>query len=175
MYIHIYIYTCIYISIYLHLYKCIYFSMYLHLYNIYIYIYIYIYIHIKHSSLSNTLHSQTQSTTTHSSPSHSLYNSLETVALYHTPSNIKHILLPNTIMYHTQFTTGWRRVIGCLELQVIFRKRATNYGLVCGKWPMNIRHPMRPRHPVSHTLHNLLETARETVALYRVATTHRIP
>ena len=25
------------------------------------------------------------------------------------------------------FTTGWRRPIGCLELQVIFRKRATNY------------------------------------------------
>ena len=27
---------------------------------------------------------------------------------------------------HT-FTTGWRRLIGCLKLQVIFRKRATNY------------------------------------------------
>jgi len=23
--------------------------------------------------------------------------------------------------------TGWRRLIGCLKLQVIFRKRATNY------------------------------------------------
>jgi len=23
--------------------------------------------------------------------------------------------------------TGWRRPIGCLDLQVIFRKRATNY------------------------------------------------
>jgi len=25
------------------------------------------------------------------------------------------------------WTTGWRRCIGCLKLQVIFRKRATNY------------------------------------------------
>jgi len=25
------------------------------------------------------------------------------------------------------FDTGWRRLIGCLKLQVIFRKRATNY------------------------------------------------
>jgi len=23
--------------------------------------------------------------------------------------------------------TGWRRLVGCLKLQVIFRKRATNY------------------------------------------------
>jgi len=28
---------------------------------------------------------------------------------------------------HEDGYTGWRRPIGCLELQVIFRKRATNY------------------------------------------------
>ena len=27
----------------------------------------------------------------------------------------------------TRNVTGWRRLIGCLKLQVIFRKRATNY------------------------------------------------
>jgi len=26
-----------------------------------------------------------------------------------------------------QVHTGWRRLIGCLKLQVIFRKKATNY------------------------------------------------
>ena len=28
---------------------------------------------------------------------------------------------------HTHINTGWRRPIGCLKLQVIFRKRATNH------------------------------------------------
>jgi len=31
------------------------------------------------------------------------------------------------IFLKSQRTTGWRRHIGCIELQVIFRKRATNY------------------------------------------------
>jgi len=35
-------------------------------------------------------------------------------------------------------TTEWRRPIGCLKLQVIFRKRATNYRLFCRKWPIKI-------------------------------------
>ena len=34
--------------------------------------------------------------------------------------------LNETSTSHHQ-TTGWRRPIGCLKLQVIFRKRATNY------------------------------------------------
>jgi len=29
-------------------------------------------------------------------------------------------------IYKSQLTTGWRRLIECLKLQVIFRKRATN-------------------------------------------------
>ena len=33
--------------------------------------------------------------------------------------------------YH--FITGWPRPIGCLKLQVIFRKRATNDRVFCGK------------------------------------------
>jgi len=31
------------------------------------------------------------------------------------------------IHLYTNISTGWRRLIGCLKLQVIFRKRATNY------------------------------------------------
>ena len=30
-------------------------------------------------------------------------------------------------IYIYEFLTGWRRPIGCLKLQIIFRKRATNY------------------------------------------------
>ena len=36
----------------------------------------------------------------------------------------------NTLQHSSKvlhFATGWRRLIGCLKLQVIFRKRATNY------------------------------------------------
>jgi len=51
----------------------------------------------------------------------------------------RHVTHPNT---------GWRRLIGCLQLQVIFRKRATNYRNLLRKWPMKIRHLMTLRHPV---------------------------
>ena len=43
---------------------------------------------------------------------------------------------------------GWRRLIGCLKSQVIFRKRATNYRALLRKWHIKIRHPMTLRHPV---------------------------
>jgi len=56
----------------------------------------------------------------------------------------------------SQNVTGWRRLIGWLKLQVIFRNRDTHYfgkepltiGLFCGKWPVKIRHPMGLCHPV---------------------------
>ena len=32
--------------------------------------------------------------------------------------------------------TGWRRCIGCLKLQVSFRKRATNFRALSRKWPI---------------------------------------
>jgi len=48
-----------------------------------------------------------------------------------------------TAMYHT----GWQRLIGCLKLQVIFRKRSTNYRALLRKMtcedPMGLRHPVR--------------------------------
>ena len=46
-------------------------------------------------------------------------------------------------------STGWRRPIGCLKLQVICAKEPIIIGLFCGKWPIQIRHPMGLRHPVS--------------------------
>jgi len=45
--------------------------------------------------------------------------------------------------------TGWRRVIGCLKLHVISRKRTTNYGALLRKMTCNLRHPMTLRHPVA--------------------------
>jgi len=33
----------------------------------------------------------------------------------------------DNVVHNTCGTTGWRRPIGCLKLQVIFCKRATNY------------------------------------------------
>jgi len=49
--------------------------------------------------------------------------------------------------------TEWRRPIGCLKLQVIFRKKNTNYRALLQKLTSKIRHPMDPRHPV---LYNVL-------------------
>jgi len=51
--------------------------------------------------------------------------------------------------HYQRYCTGWWRPIGCLKSQIIFRKRTFIIGLFCGKWPVNIRHPMTLRHPVS--------------------------
>jgi len=46
-------------------------------------------------------------------------------------------------------STGWQRLIGCLKLQVIFRKRATNYSALLWKMTYEDKAPyMRLRHPV---------------------------
>ena len=44
--------------------------------------------------------------------------------------------------------TGWRRPMGYLNWQVIFRKRATNYRALLLKMTYEDRHPMDVRHPV---------------------------
>jgi len=44
-------------------------------------------------------------------------------------------------------STGWRRLIGCSKLQVVFAKPPLIIGLFCGKWPVKIRHSMTLRHP----------------------------
>ena len=49
--------------------------------------------------------------------------------------------------------TGWQRCIGCLKLQVSFRKRAPNHRAVLRKWPVKTRHPMDLRHPVPSALY----------------------
>jgi len=45
--------------------------------------------------------------------------------------------------------TGWRRLIGCLKLQVHSAKEPLIKGLFCGKGPITIRHPMILRNPVT--------------------------
>jgi len=47
------------------------------------------------------------------------------------------------------YDAGWRRPIGCLELQVIFCKRATNYRGILRKMTYKIRYPMTLRNPVA--------------------------
>jgi len=44
--------------------------------------------------------------------------------------------------------TGWRRLIGCLKLQVICHKRGANYRALLQKMTCRIRHPMTLCHPV---------------------------
>jgi len=54
--------------------------------------------------------------------------------------------------YLTDNCTGWRRLIRCLKLQVIYRKRATDYRALLRKMTHEDRHPMTLRHPLScHT------------------------
>ena len=53
-----------------------------------------------------------------------------------------------SLLNNSVYTKGWRRPIGCLKLQLIFRKRATDYRALLRKMTHTIRHPMGLRHPV---------------------------
>ena len=57
---------------------------------------------------------------------------------------LKSIVLFLILLWQT-FSIGWRRLIGCLKLQVVFRKRATNYMALLRKETCNLRHPMHLR------------------------------
>ena len=48
----------------------------------------------------------------------------------------------------SHFVAGWRSLVGCLKLQVIFAQEPLIIGLFCRNWPIKIRHPMTLRHPV---------------------------
>ena len=52
-----------------------------------------------------------------------------------------------TPLYISSIGTGWRRPIGCLKLQVIFCKRATNYRALLRR-PVKIMHSMGLRYPL---------------------------
>ena len=111
MYIYIYdTYICIYIHmhthlrvlyIHIHIYVCIY--TYVHIYMKYIYIYIHIHIHTHLRVLNRRPVVRDDSVTLHQ------------------------IEPGNSIRIIEQLSTGWRRPIGCLKLQVISGKRVTNH------------------------------------------------
>ena len=101
--VHIYIYICIYICvyIYMYIYTCgVYIYLYMYIYTcVCIYIYICIYICV------------------------CVYIYIHTLYMY---------IYVNIYIYlhycrDRGAGTGWRRLRGCLKLQIIFRKRGTNY------------------------------------------------
>jgi len=49
------------------------------------------------------------------------------IATQYIDTSIDVIHIHTCIFRYTYTRTGWRRPVGCLELQVIFRKRATNH------------------------------------------------
>jgi len=63
-----------------------------------------------------------------------------------------------------QLNTGWRRPRGCLKLQFIFRKRATNYRALMRK----MTYKDKASYGSSPPCMNINSS-------YRVAKTHRIP
>jgi len=129
IYIYIYLYIYIYIDVYIYIYiytwyTCICTSTLNHKilnlsrYHIYIYIYIHIYIYI---------------------------NIYLYIHIYH--EMYVYVPKPQAVNSWIYQDTGWQRFIGCLKLQVSFRKRATIHrGLFCGKWSIKIGHLMYFRH-----------------------------
>ena len=75
-----------------------------------------------------------------------------------------HFFLEQWSYFFEQFSSdkshiGWRRLIGCLKSQVIFHKRATNYGALLGEMTYKDKAsydsaPPCIRHPITNTLHN---------------------
>jgi len=95
----------------------------------------------------------------HAETSHVTHEWVMSHARAHFTCKLCHTLEPvisqiNEFFSHEhRFTcTGRRRCIGCLRLQVSFRKRATNYRALLQKMT-KIRHPMGLRHPVDHVTH----------------------
>jgi len=53
------------------------------------------------------------------------------------------------------------------KLQVFFHERATNSrALFCAKWPIKIKHPMTPRHPVKSSWSNTLSLFKPLLTLF---------
>jgi len=78
-----------------------------------------------------------------------LYMYILCIYVYSTSTCLSHLY-----MYTLTLHTVWRRLIGCLKLQVMFRKRAINYWALLRKMIYEIRHPMRLHQPVSNPVSN---------------------
>jgi len=59
----------------------------------------------------------------------------------------------------------WRKCIGCLKLQVSFRKRATNFRAVLRKMTSKIRHPVGLRHTVTLCTPRIFEQVQITYSI----------
>jgi len=105
-----------------------------------------------HARIRTYIHTQTRIHTHPHTHTPSLFHA-HTHTRTHTPPRA-HTHTQTNVHTHTHSwvgeNTGWRRPIGWFELQVIFCKRAPLIeGLFCGKFPINIWHPMGLRHPVA--------------------------
>jgi len=70
----------------------------------------------------------------------------------HAPKTL--ILRPHSCCSGTHFaSTGWQRLIECLKLQVIFRKRVTNYRALLRKMTCKDKASYGTSTPCTHTTH----------------------
>jgi len=70
----------------------------------------------------------------------------------HAPKTL--ILRPHSCCSGTRFaSTGWQRLIECLKLQVIFRKRVTNYRALLRKMTCKDKASYGSSTPCTHTTH----------------------
>ena len=93
--------------------------------------------YLKHTACNPTAHFKicTSSATHCNTLFATHYNKLPAIRLC-SATDCKHTTyntLQHSICNTLQHTTGWRRCIGCLKLQVNFRKRATNYRAILRK------------------------------------------
>ena len=117
-----YIYIKTHICIYIYIYMCIRTHIYIYVY-IYIYTYVCIYIYMfTYICCNRRVMSLLQLVYTHVHVCAYIYMYICIYIYTHT-----HLSSCVCIFKNFSIATGWRRLIGCLKLQVIIRKRATNY------------------------------------------------
>ena len=133
-YIYIYVYIYIYIHTYTHIYICIYIYIYHYIYvyiSTFVCIHICIYVRTCNIYISYTYINKNADTDTDTSidavcdTGTDIYTELERSQASTQRTTLREVY------------TGWRRRIGCLKLQVIFCKRATNYRALVRKMTNN--------------------------------------
>jgi len=110
-----------------------------------LYVYLYIFLYIQHARRAMELPSANQPTicTKQNQPPNAR------VQLFKSQLN-SYVTLKSQLA--TQCTTGWRRPIGCLKLQVIFRNRATNHRAILRKTTCKAKASYDSTPPCTHNL-----------------------